>query len=380
MSTPGRRPTPPELLRDAHARLPAYLRDLEALVRIESPSGDLAGLAAAGDWLEAAFAAVGTVRRDDTAAGPVLRVRAEGTGAARVVVLAHFDTVHPIGSWPELWRVEGDRVFGPGTNDMKGGLLFALHALALLEPDQRPDIEVVLTPDEEVDSHYGRPAIEAAAAGADAVLVLEAPTNDGDPKVARKGVGHYRLVVHGKAAHQGVEPEKGVNAVVEAAHQVLALEAIGDAHAGTVLGANVIHGGTVVNVVAARVAVDVDVRSWTMAEGERVDAAVRALKPVLPGARLSVEGGFERPPMEALPGTLALYERLRGLGAELGLELKPGRVGGGSDGNFTAAMGVATLDGLGPVGFEDHQPSEHLLLSALPTRIALFAALLADLA
>lgn len=360
--------------------MPDYLRDLEELVRIETPSGDLSGLARAGDWLERAFGVVAEVTREETPAGPVLRARAAGSGSARVVVLAHFDTVHPVGSWPEMWREDGDRIVGPGSADMKGGLLFALHALHMLRPDERPSVEVVLTPDEEVDSRYGRPAIEDAARTADAVLVLEAPTNDGDPKVARKGVGQYRLIVHGKASHQGVEPEKGVNAVVEAAHQVLALDGIGDAGAGTVLGANVIHGGTVVNVVAARVTVDIDVRAWTRAEGQRVDAALRALRPVLPGAKLELQGGFERPPMEALPGTMALFERVRRIGAELGLNLSPGRVGGGSDGNFTAAMGVATLDGLGPVGFEDHQPTEHVVRSALPVRLALFAGLLADLA
>ncbi len=368
-----------DLLQHAREREDAYLADLEALVRIETPSGHLPGLERAAAWMTDAFGAVGVVSPEATPAGPLLRVTAPGS-APRVLVLAHYDTVQPVGSWPELWRQDGDRIFGPGTNDMKGGLLFALHALAMLGPERRPTVELLLTPDEEVGSAASRPAIEAAARQADAVLVLEAPTNDGDPKVARKGGGRYRVTVHGRAAHQGVEPEKGINAVVEAAHQVLALQAAEDLEAGSRLGANVIHGGTVVNVVADRVTLEVDARAWTLAEGARLDAALHALAPVLPGARLEVEGAFERPPMEALPGTMALYERARRIGATMGLELAPGRVGGASDGNFTAALGVATLDGLGPVGFADHTREEHLLRSEIPRRLALFAGLLADLA
>lgn len=367
-----------ELLRSAQAREAAYLHDLEALVRIETPSGHMPGLERAAAWLETAFAPLGTVTRTDTAAGPLLAVEVRGSGA-RTLLLAHYDTVQPVGSWPEPWRVEGDRIYGPGTNDMKGGLLFALHALALLPPGRRPRATVLLTPDEEVGSRASRPAIERAAAHAEAVLVLEAPTNDGDPKVARKGHGHYRITVHGRAAHQGVEPEKGVNAVVEAAHQVLALQRLEDGAAGTLLGPNVIRGGTVANVVADRVEIEVDARAWTREEGARVDAALHRLEASLPGARIEVHGAFERPPMEALPGSMALYERARDVGAALGLELSPGRVGGASDGNFTAALGVATLDGLGPVGFADHTREEHILRSEIPRRLTLLAALLTDL-
>ena len=368
-----------DLLGRAREVEPAYLEALEALVRIETPSGHLPGLERAAAWMAEAFAAVGTVSREATPAGPLLSVQVPGRGA-RVLMLAHYDTVQPVGSWSELWRLDGDRIYGPGTNDMKGGLLFALHALKLLEPRDRPAVEILLTPDEEVGSEASRPRIEAAAREADAVLVLEAPTNEGDPKVARKGGGRYRVTVHGRAAHQGVEPEKGVNAVVEAAHQILALEAISDLEKGSRLGANVIHGGTVVNVVADRVEIEVDARAWTLDEGTRLDAALHALKPVLAGSRLEVAGAFARPPMEALPGNLALFDRVRRIGAALGEELAPGRVGGASDGNFTAALGVATLDGLGPVGFADHTREEHILRSKIPGRLALLAGLLADLA
>jgi len=367
------------LLEAARGAEAAYLADLEALVRIETPSGHLPGLERAAEWLTEAFGAVGEVTREDTPAGPVLSVQAAGEGR-RALILAHYDTVQPVGSWAELWRRDGERIYGPGTNDMKGGLLFALYALRLLGEDRRPEVRVLLTPDEEVRSEVSRPRIEEAARYVDAVLVPEAPTNDGDPKVARKGGGRYRLTVHGRAAHQGVEPEKGVNAVVEAAHQVLALEGIDDPEAGTRLGANVIHGGTVPNVVADHVEVDIDARAWTLAEGDRVDRELRALTPVLQGARLELTGGFERPPMEPFPASMALFERAERVGRALGLSLSPGRVGGASDGNFTAAMGVATLDGLGPVGFADHTREEHVLRSEIPRRLALFAALLADMA
>lgn len=367
-----------DLLAHAREREAAYLADLETLVRIETPSGYLPGLEQAADWLATAFASVGEVTREATPAGPLLTVRAPGRGP-RVLMLAHYDTVQPVGSWPEPWRIAGDRIYGPGTNDMKGGLLLALHAMRMLDPQHRPEVELLLTPDEEVGSAASRPRIEEAAGRADAVLVLEAPTNDGDPKVARKGGGRYRVTVHGKAAHQGVEPEKGINAIVEAAHQVLALQAISDLDKGSRLGANVIDGGTVVNVVADRVTIDVDARAWTLDEGARLDAALHGLTPVLPGARLEIEGAFERPPMEALPASLALFERVRRIGAAMELELAPGRVGGASDGNFTAALGVPTLDGLGPVGFADHTREEHILRSEIPRRLALFAALLADL-
>jgi len=368
-----------DLAHRARVREGAYLADLEELVRIETPSGHLPGLERAASRLAEAFAAVGTVTREATPAGPLLHARVPGRGT-RVLLLAHYDTVQPLGSWPELWRVEDDRIYGPGTNDMKGGLLFALHALDLLEPGARPAVDILLTPDEEVGSGASRARIEAVAREAEAVLVLEAPTNDGDPKVARKGGGQYRVTVHGRAAHQGVEPEKGVNAVLEAAHQILALEGISDPEKGSRLGANVIRGGTVVNVVADRVEIEVDARAWTMDEGERLDAALHGLSPVLPGARLEVAGAFARPPMEALPGSLELFERARRIGAALGEELAPGRVGGASDGNFTAALGIATLDVLGPVGFADHTREEHILRSKVAQRLALLAGLLAELA
>ncbi len=359
------------------AHLSAYLEELEALVRLETPSRDLARLARAADWLEARFAPLGRLERLETPAGPVLRLERAG-GGRRVLLLAHYDTVHPVGAWPELWRVEGDRAYGPGVYDMKGGLLFVLWTLRYLEETgaPHPTLEVLLTPDEEIGSPESRPVIEAAARRADAVLVLEAPTGTGGLKVARKGVGIYTLRVRGKAAHQGVEPEKGVNAVVELAHQLTRVMALQDLEKGTTIGPNVVRGGTASNVVAEYAEAVIDVRAWTGEEAERVDRAIRALNPVLPGARLEVTGGINRPPMQ---GSRALFERARAVGARLGLVLEAGRVGGGSDGNFTAALGVPTLDGLGPFGADAHQRTEHIVVPQVPVRNALLAELVVGL-
>ncbi len=358
----------------------AYLADLRELVEIESPTHHLPGIKKAALWLQTQFAGLGELRRFDTEAGAVLRLFRRGTGP-RVLLLAHYDTVHPVGSWKRLWREERGRIYGPGIYDMKAGLLFILWALRYLRHvgAEHPNLEVLLTPDEEVGSVTSRIFIEDAARGADYALVLEPPTGAGDLKVHRKGVGWYKLRVHGKAAHQGVEPEKGVNAIVEAAHQVLRVIEAQDLEKGTTLGPNVARGGTTGNVVADYAEVLVDLRAWTLEEAERVDRFMRALEPVDPRARLELEGGLNRPPMEPTPESMALFELARGVARDLGFDSKPGKVGGGSDGNFTANLGVPTLDGLGAMGAGAHQHTEHIVTAELPRRMALLAELLTRL-
>lgn len=361
-------------------QLPAILKDLEAIVRLEAPSHDLAGLARVADWIAQQFGPLGALKREETPNGPLLWVGIPGSGK-KVLVLCHFDTVHPVGAFAVPWRVEGDRAYGPGVYDMKGNivqLLWALRTSRALGLGL-PALELLFTPDEEVGSQASRAAIEAAARHNDLVLVLEAPMGNGDLKVARKGVGQYRLTAHGKPAHQGVEPEKGVNTIVELAHQVLKVVALQDWEKGTTLGPNVIQGGTTSNVVAAKAWVDIDLRVWSMAEAERVEKALRALEPMLPEATLSVEGGLNRPPMEPTPASLELFEMARRIGAEVGLQLGAGRVGGGSDGNFTAALGVPTLDGLGLFGEAAHQLSENIYIPQIPARIALLCGILHEL-
>ncbi len=360
--------------------LNSYLEDLRQLVEIESPTGYEPGIKRAALWLQTQFAGLGELSRFDSDSGPVLRLFRRGYGP-RVLLLAHYDTVHPLGSWPKLWREDKGRIYGPGVYDMKAGLLFILWALRYLNRGglEHPNLEVLLTPDEEVGSRSSRIFIEDAARGADYALVLEPPTGAGDLKVHRKGVGWYVVKVHGRAAHQGVEPEKGVNAIVEAARQVLKVIEAQDLEKGTTLGPNVARGGTAGNVVADYAEVLVDMRAWTLAEAERVDRFMRALKPENPGARLELEGGLNRPPMEPTPESMELFELARGVALDLGFDSQPGKVGGGSDGNFTAALGVPTLDGLGAVGAGAHQKSEHVIKKELPHRLALLSELLVRL-
>ncbi len=360
--------------------LNSYLEDLRQLVEIESPTGYEPGIKRAALWLQTQFASLGELSRFDSDSGPVLRLFRRGYGP-RVLLLAHYDTVHPLGSWSKLWHEEKGRIYGPGVYDMKAGLLFILWALRYLNRGglEHPNLEVLLTPDEEVGSRSSRIFIEDAARGADYALVLEPPTGAGDLKVHRKGVGWYVVKVHGKAAHQGVEPEKGVNAIVEAARQVLKVIEAQDLEKGTTLGPNVARGGTAGNVVADYAEVLVDMRAWTLAEAERVDRFMRALKPENPGARLELEGGLNRPPMEPTPESMELFELARGVAVDLGFDSQPGKVGGGSDGNFTAALGVPTLDGLGAAGAGAHQKSEHVIKKELPRRLALLSELLVRL-
>jgi glutamate carboxypeptidase len=307
---------------------------------------------------------------------------ARATGA-HAVALCHYDTVWPLGTLQRLpFSVDADGIArGPGCFDMKGGIVvlyFALQSLRArsLTPARR--LEILFTSDEEVGSPTSRPLIEQVAAGAALAYVLESPLPGGTLKTARKGTGDYTLRIAGRAAHAGVEPQKGISATGELAHQILALHALNDYAAGTTVNVGVVRGGTRPNVVAAEAEAQIDVRVESLAEAERIDAAIRGLQPRLSGAQLQVEGGVNRPPMERSPAIAALFERARALAAAMGVELREGSTGGGSDGNFTAAMGVPTLDGLGPEGEGAHAAHEHVLTESFPRRVALLAGLLVD--
>ena len=379
-----------DLLTRLSARRDAMVELLEALVSSESPSGDPARLAATTDLVaERGEALLGRApKRPASTGAPALRWTLPATGsegpsvAGPVVLLAHLDTVWPagtIGRWP--FSVAGDRASGPGTFDMKAGLVQALFALSELEGSGLPHPEVVLlvTADEEIGSPSGRALVEDEAQGARAVLVLEASAPGGDLKIARKGVGNYWLHVTGRAAHAGLEPELGVNALVAAAGLVLGLADLADLDAGTTVTPTLARAGSAQNTVPASASVAVDVRATSAAEQTRVDHALRALT-VEGGADVHVEGGINRPPLEeALAADLLAVARRAA--ARCGLA-PPGavRVGGGSDGNFTAALGVPTLDGLGAVGGGAHAEGEHVLVPTLPERAALLAALVVELA
>ena len=362
------------------------LERLRRLVELESPSSDEARLRAIAGWMSAELTALGAAVETVDVAGVgehvVARVAGSDASLEPVVVLGHLDTVHGVGSFDPVFRVEDGRARGPGVYDMKGGWACVLEALATLrEAGSRPrrPVIVVATCDEETGSETSRALIEATARGARAVLVPEPPLPGGAAKTRRKGVGWYRLEVTGRAAHAGVDPENGVNALVELAHQVLAVTALADAAAGTTLSVGEAGGGTASNVVPASAWGVVDVRFATAAEGERVDAALRSLRPTVPGAAVAVTGGVNRPPVERTPANAALYEAARALAAEAGWELAEGSTGGGSDGSFTAGMGVPTLDGIGPDGNGAHAVTEHVLVADLPRRVGLYHRLLETL-
>jgi len=365
----------------------AMLDALEGLVVRESPSHDKPALDALAGHLAGRFAALGlgVDRIANGAGGDHLRVRlgAPDDGRPPALVLGHYDTVWPAGTLAAMpFRVEGGRASGPGVYDMKASLVlaeFAFRAVQALGKTPPRPVVLLLTSDEEVGSPTSRRLIEEEAAKSDYVLVLEPPLPGDRLKTARKGVGRFVLEVTGRAAHAGVEPEKGVSAVVELAHQILAVGGLADPSAGTTLNVGVVRGGSTPNVVPAAATAEVDVRAATLDEARRVEAAFAALRPALPGAGLAVTGGFNRPPMERTPQVAALYGRAREVGRSLGMDLGEGSTGGGSDGNFTAALGLPTLDGLGAPGGGAHADHEHVAVEALPRRAALLAALLLEL-
>jgi glutamate carboxypeptidase len=357
---------------------------LARLVAIESPSDDRAALDRFASVLEEVFADCGPVERLEGERGRHLRVSVAGErpGESKAVALCHYDTVWPLGTLERIpFSVDSDGVArGPGCFDMKGGIVvlrFALAALRSRGLRPRRPLQVLFTCDEEVGSPTSRPLIESTSSGAAVAFVLESPLPGGTLKTARKGTGDYRVRIKGRASHAGVEPEKGISAVRELAHQVLALHTLNDYAIGTTLNVGVVHGGTRPNVVAAEAEAEVDVRVQTLAEASRIDAAIRGLQPVIPGAILDIDGGLNRPPMERSQEMAALFEQARQIAAGMGVDLREGSTGGGSDGNFTAAIGVPTLDGLGPEGEGAHAAHEHVVTQSFARRVALIAGMLA---
>ena len=370
------------------ARLPGILADIEELVRCESPSSVLDAVVTSADLV----AAVGERHLGTAPELIVIDGRSHlrwrfGTGQAapsggatprRVLLLAHHDTVWPLGSLEtHPFSVRDGVLRGPGCFDMKAGLVLALHALAELGvPD---GVTLLVTGDEELGSPSSRALIEAEAAGCAAALVLEASADGGALKTARKGVSLYQVRAVGRAAHAGLEPERGVNATLELAHQVLAVSGLADAALGTTVTPTALTSGTVSNTVPALGAFAVDARMWDGAEQARVHAAMSSLLPVVPDAVLEVSGGPNRPPLPA-SSSAGLFDLASLLADKLGLApLTAAEVGGASDGNFAAGVGTPTLDGLGAVGGGAHADHEHVLVDALPGRAALLAALIDEL-
>ncbi|MGX8903808.1 M20 family metallopeptidase [Streptomyces netropsis] len=347
----------------------AMLEDLRTLVEIESPSRDTEALAASAK----AVAAVlenrlgGQATLVESAAGP--HVHWSAGGDPKVLILGHHDTVFPLGTLGRRpFMVADGQATGPGVFDMLGGLVQAVHGLATL--DDLSGVEILMTADEEVGSRSSRALIEERALACGAVLVLEGAADGGGLKTGRKGCGTFRVSIAGRASHAGLEPAAGVNALVEASHQVLDIAAFGRPEVGTTVTPTVASAGTLDNVVPAEATVIVDVRVESADEKERIESAFAALAPHLDEAKIAVQGAISRPPMpeSASAELFAVARRLLP-----GLEGRA--VGGGSDGNFTAALGVPTLDGLGAVGGGAHADHEFLVIDAMAERANLVAGL-----
>ena len=356
---------------------------LRSLVEIESPSDDRAAVNRANDLVASLATEIGgrIKRHRQTHFGDVLELR---FGPLRprqkpLLLLGHLDTVWPVGTLQTMpWRENDGRLWGPGVLDMKAGVIMALTAIEVLREEgfQRP-LTLLLNSDEEVGSTVSRPITEQLAMQSSAVFVLE-PAQGLAYKTARKGVGQYDLHVTGVAAHSGVDFARGHSAILEMAGLIETVSGFTDLARGRTVNCGVVHGGTRSNVIAAEAFAEVDVRIAKAADAARVDNLFRGLKVADPACRLQVTGGMNRPPMERTPGTVALFKQARRLATELGFALDEASTGGGSDGNFTSALGVPTLDGMGAVGEGAHAAHESIATEHLAPRTALLAAMIAS--
>jgi glutamate carboxypeptidase len=363
-----------------------WLREvLDTLVRLESPSTDKAAVDRCGDELVRRLAALGasTAREAGGARGDHVLARF-GDGPASLLLLGHLDTVWPIGQIERMPVREKDgRLYGPGVFDMKAGIavgMLAVRAIAELRLRNVAGIAMLFTTDEEIGSGTSRSLIETVARECGAVLVLEPSLPGGAAKTSRKGCVEIELIVHGISAHAGVDPEKGASAVHELAHQISVIAAMDDPGRGVSVNVGRISGGTRSNVVAELARAWIDVRVPTAMDAATIEHKLKALRPRLRGIRLELAGAGWRPPLERTAGVVELYRRARAAAAALGQDLGEGGTGGGSDGNFTAAAGVPTLDGLGPRGGGAHALHEHVELEDLPWRAAFLATLMTMMA
>jgi glutamate carboxypeptidase len=360
------------------------IKALRDLVDVESPSDHKPAVDEAVQLARSlAEAAGGRVKLHKLKQfGDILEVRFGAARSSRkpILLLGHLDTVWPLGTLRTMpWREQDGRFFGPGVLDMKAGIAMALAAVRVLRQlGVRHPVTLLLNSDEEVGSPVSRPITERLALKSSAVLVLE-PAQGLACKTARKGIGQYRLHVTGVASHSGVDFERGHSAILELARMLQTAAGFTDLRLGRTVNSGVISGGTRANVVAQHAYADVDVRIARASDAARVDRLFRGLRCFDPHCALEITGGLNRPPMERKPGTVALYKQARKLAAELGFELQEAATGGGSDGNFTAALGVPTLDGLGAVGEGAHAAHESVVIEHLVPRTALLAALLASL-
>jgi glutamate carboxypeptidase len=361
------------------------VQTIRQLVEIESPTDNKQAVDQLGALLAGRFEALGGHAKFHRVQdfGDHLQVDFTGArGGKPVLLLGHLDTVYPIGTLTTMpCRIANSRLWGPGAFDMKSGIAFMLHAIEALRAwneDRLPrPVTVLLVSDEEVGSDTSRVITENLAKKSAAVLVLE-PSHGpkGAVKTARKGIGEYVLKVTGKAAHSGLDFEKGQSAILELAKQIIAISKLIDVKRGLTLNVGTVQGGTRVNVIPAEASAVLDVRVARKQDASIIDRKLRALKPFNRKCKIEISGGINRPPMERMPAVAALYKKAAEIARQFGWKLEEASVGGGSDGNFTAALGIPTLDGLGGVGEGAHATHESVLISELPKRAALLAVLI----
>jgi glutamate carboxypeptidase len=372
-----------------HARRDEMVTTIRELVEIESPSDNKPAVDRLAEAVQKKFSRLGGEVRMHSAKdfGNHLEVNFPGKAAVKpVLLLGHYDTVYPLGTLASMpCRVVGNKLTGPGVLDMKSGIALMLHALAALENWHSEEshgilprpVSVLLVSDEEVGSDSSRALTESMAKKSAAVLVLEPAYGfQGAAKTARKGVGEYLVKVTGKASHAGLDFQKGVNAILELARQIEKISAFTDLERGLTVNVGIASGGSRTNVVPAEAAAHVDVRIARLKDAAGIDKKMRNLRPVNRKCKIEVSGGINRPPMERTAGVAALYAQAQAIARGLGWKLGEAAVGGGSDGNFTAGLGIPTLDGLGGVGDGAHAAHEHILISELPRRAALVAGLI----
>lgn len=372
-----------DLLKACEAERGSLVALIRELVAAESPSTDVAALEACAAILVRRLAeAGGQVERHSAGATAAAHVVARWPGGGpRVLLLGHFDTVWPCGQLGRQPLVERDgQLLGPGVLDMKAGLAIAVTAMRMVTSrvavDRRPSVTLLATADEEVGSATSRALIERLARESAAVLVLEPSLPGGTLKTSRKGVAEFAITATGIAAHAGVDPGKGASAVLEIVHQVSVVQALADPARGVTINVGVIEGGTRANVVAERARVVVDVRIGRLDDAARIESGFRGLSAKDSRVTLSITGGVNRPPMERSVGVARLFALAEAVGASLGIDVTEGGTGGASDGNFSAALGVPTLDGLGALGDGAHALHEHVTIKDLTPRVALVCGLI----
>ncbi len=375
-----------ELLTYFQSRQQHMVDFLTTLVAYETPTTDKAAVDKLGAFMEAQFRELGAAvtRLSQEKVGDFLLAKwNESAPGKPIMFLIHIDTVWPLGTLAERpTRIDDEgRLFGPGAIDMKGGITVALWALrGLVERGELPNrpIWVLMTSDEEVGSVYSEPVIREVAAHCGLVLVMEPATKEEALKTWRKGVGTYTVSVEGRPSHAGNAPEQGINAVIELAQQALRLHALNDLKNGTSVSVTVFHGGSATNVIPAKASAEVDVRTLNARAWDEISAQITNLTPFIPGAKVTVTPGHARGPMEHNEQMKRTFAQCKAIGERYGLTVREDGSGGGSDGNFTAHMGIPTLDGLGPQGDGLHALHEHVVLASLPRRATLLAAMLKD--